>query len=232
MKEKVIIEFPEPTIGGSFKYGWQQMWKYFLYLFLISIIVAIAEFPMFTFNIHDDHNLISTPLLVILSIMGVAYGLLLLPVINYGADLLFLRAIRNEEVRIKEMFDGFNNYLNIILAHLLTVAVIGLGFVFFIIPGIIIACRLVFVPYLVMDKKLDAIPAVEKSWQMTRGHGWKIFGMALLSILLFILGFILMFVGAVFAVIWIGTAFTSLYHAIDREETEALDQNGVAEQPA
>jgi uncharacterized membrane protein len=232
MKEKVTIEFPEATVGGSYKYGWQQMLRYFLYLFLISIIVSIAEAPMFVFNIHEEYELMPTVLLVLLTIMGVAYGLLLLPVINYGADLLYLRAIRNEKVEFKEMFDGFNNYLNIILAHLLTFAVIGLGFVLFIIPGIIIACRLVFVPYLVMDKKLDAIPAVEKSWQMTRGYGWKIFWMALIGFLLFIVGLALMFVGTVFAVIWIHAAYASLYYAIDRKETEALDMNGVAEQPA
>jgi hypothetical protein len=32
-----------------------------------------------------------------------------------------------------------------------------------------------------MDKDMEPMQAVEKSWQLTRGHGWKIFWMAILS---------------------------------------------------
>ena len=128
---------------------------------------------------------------------------------------------------MKEMFDGFrHNYMNIILANLLTFAIIGIGIVFLIIPGIIIACRLAFVPYLVMDKNLDPVAAVEKSWEMTKGHGWKIFGMGLLAIPVFIIGLVCFIVGAVVSVMWIYTAFTALYHAIDLENQQRLLEDG------
>ena len=52
----------------------------------------------------------------------------------------------------------------------------------------------------------------------------------MLSILIVIAGLICFFVGVVFSIIWINTAFASLYYAIDREETEALDQNGVVKE--
>ena len=135
--------------------------------------------------------------------------------------------MRNEQIDLKEMFSGFkNNYLNIILAHLIWVAIVGIGFVFLIVPGIILACRLAFIPYLVMDKNMEPVAAVEKSWEMTRGHGWKIFGMALLAILLVILGLLCLFVGIFFAIIWISGAFAALYHAIDLEEQKNLNGNG------
>jgi uncharacterized membrane protein len=95
-----------------------------------------------------------------------------------------------------------------------------------IVPGIIFACRLSFVPYLVMDKGLEPVAAIEKSWFMTRGHGWRIFGMYLLSILMFLVGLLLVLVGALFALLWIGTAFASLYHAVDLEDQARLSQNG------
>ncbi|MCK5277444.1 MAG: DUF975 family protein, partial [Cyclobacteriaceae bacterium] len=125
---------------------------------------------------------------------------------------------------ISDMFDGFKkNYLNIVLANLLMFAIIGLGFIFLIIPGIILACRLAFVPYLVMDKNLEPVAAVEKSWEMTRGYGWKIFGMGMLAIPIFILGLICLFVGVIFALIWISAAFAAMYHAIDLEEQKQLN---------
>ena len=74
----------------------------------------------------------------------------------------------------------------------------------------------------------DPVAAIEKSWFMTRGHGWRIFGMYLLSILLFIGGFVLILVGSIFALMWSSTAFASLYHAVDLEDQARLNQNGVA----
>ena len=154
----------------------------------------------------------------------------MLPVVTYGGDWMYLRFMRDERPNVADVFMGFKkNYLNIILANLLVFAIVGIGFVLFVVPGIIFACRLAFVPYLVMDKGLDPVAAIEKSWFMTRGHGWRIFGMYLLSILLFICGFALLFVGAIFALMWSGTAFASLYHAVDLEDQARLNQNGVAQ---
>ncbi len=230
MENHKIEKYPEISIGGSYSYGWQQMWKHFLYLFLVAVIVAFANAPISGIR---ESEFLSTPGMIVLQIMAAAYAFLLLPVIKYGGDLLYLRCMRNEKVDIREMFDGFReNYLNIILANLLTFAIVGLGFVFLIIPGIILGCRLIFVSYLVMDKKLDPVAAVEKSWEMTRGHGWKIFGMGMLAILIFILGLLCLIVGVFFALIWISTAFASMYHALDLEDQKKLMNGHGTEQNA
>jgi uncharacterized membrane protein len=135
--------------------------------------------------------------------------------------------MRDEQADIREIVDGFKtNYLNIVLANLLVFAIVGIGFFLLIFPGIVFACRLAFVPYLVMDKGMDAATAVEKSWTMTRGHGWRIFGMFLLAIPICIVGFCLLFVGIFFAALWISCAFASLYYAVDSKEQAALNENG------
>lgn len=212
---------PVPTIGGAFGFGWQQFKKHFLHLFLIAIVIGILIFPSaFTWHIDDSHNI--TAGLVLLQLLAFAYWMLLFPIFDFGADLLYLRAVRDEPIDIKEMFKGFDRYLNIILANLLTASIIILGLIFLIIPGIIFACRLVFVPYLVMDRHLDPVKAVEKSWHMTRHHAWTIFGMGLLSILITILGIALLFVGIYPALMWISASFASLYYAIDQEEKAQL----------
>jgi uncharacterized membrane protein len=215
---------PIATISGSYGFGWEKMWQHFLYLFLVAVIVGFANAPT---SIVRESEIADTAGMVLIQIFVAAYAFLVLPVIKYGGDLLYVRCMRDEKIDISEMFNGFkNNYLNIILANLLTFAIVGLGIVFFIIPGIILGCRLVFVSYLVMDKKMEPVAAVEKSWAMTRGHGWKIFGMGLLAILVFILGLLCLIVGVFFALMWIGTAFASLYHAIDLEEQNNLNANG------
>jgi uncharacterized membrane protein len=224
MNTTQALKTPQATISGSYGYSWQQMWKYFLYLFLVIVLIGIAQSPGSALKDATGDN---TPGLIVLQLVFAAYWLLVLPVLEFGADLLFLRAMRNEKIDLKELFIGFqNNYLNIVLAHLIWVAIVGIGIVFLIVPGIILACRLAFIPYLVMDKNMEPVAAVEKSWEMTRGHGWKIFGMALLAILIAILGILCLIVGIFFALIWISGAFAALYHAIDLEQQKELNENG------
>ena len=220
METVKIEKKPRTTISGSYGYGWQQLWKYPLYFFLIMLIIGLAESPA---SMARESELDGGAGLVLLQIFSAAYAFLLLPVITYGGNLLFLRGVRNEEMDFSELFVGFRErYVPIILANLLKFALVGIGFVFLIIPGIILLCRLAFVSFLVMDKHMEPIAAIEKSWQMTKGQGWKIFGMGLLAIPVFIGGLLCFVVGVFVSVTWIYAAFTSLYHALDIKDQERL----------
>ena len=222
------MKTPKATAFGSFGYGWQQLWKYFLHLFLVAVVVWVAGIP--TWGFFSGQPPFESAGFVVLNLLASVYWLLVYPVMMYGGDWMYLRFMREERANVADMFIGFKrNYLNIVLANLLVFAICGIGFLLFVVPGIIFACRLAFVPYLVMDKGLDPVAAIEKSWFMTRGHGWRIFGMFLLSFLLFICGLVLVIVGAIFALMWSSTAFASLYHAVDLEDQTRLNQNGVAQ---
>jgi uncharacterized membrane protein len=226
------MKTPKATAFGSFGYGWQQLWKYFLHLFLIGVVVTIANIP--TQSLVGGQYAFDSPGFIMLNALVAAYGILVLPVITYGGNWMYLRYVRDERPNVADVFIGFKrNYLNIVLANLLVFAICGIGFLILIVPGIILVCRLSFVSYLVMDKGLDPVAAIEKSWTMTRGHGWRIFGMFWLSLLLIVVGLLLLIVGAVFAFMWIGTAFAALYHAVDLEDQVRLSQNGtIATAPA
>lgn len=206
-----------PSIGGSFGYGWKKMFnKAFLPLFLAVIIAGILNGPVGAgWKADGDFGWGGAMLLFPIIIFGLAYSFMFKPIIDYGERYLFLKAMRDEEADLRIMFEGFRTkYLNIVLANLIVFALIMIGLVMLIIPGIIIACRLAFVPFLVMDKDLDPMKAVEKSWQMTRGHGWTIFFMAILSFFIAIAGLIVFIVGILISIMWIHAAFASLYQSV------------------
>ena len=208
-----------PSIGGSFGFGWRKMFdKAFLPLLIAVIIAGLLSGPSFGANWKFDGNHdFNFPflLLVPIAIFGLAYSFMFLPVIQFGEKYLFLKAMRDEDVDLKILFEGFKTkYLNIVLANLIVVALVIIGFVMLIIPGIIIACRLAFVPYLVMDKDLEPMRAVEKSWQMTKGHGWTIFFMAIISFFLIIGGLIVLIFGILISIMWIHAAFAALYQSV------------------
>lgn len=211
-----------PSVGGSFSYAWRKMFeKAFLTLLLAVIIVGLLNGPSGVTYKMDSASWFNMVWVLPAAIFGLAYTFLFLPVIKYGQKFLFLKAMRDEETDLRYLFEGFKSrYLKIILANLIVVALAVIGFVLLIVPGIIVLCRLVFVPLLVMDKDLEPMQAVEKSWQMTRGHGWKVFGMAILSFFILIAGVIVFFVGVIISFIWIHSAFAALYQSILNENDD------------
>jgi hypothetical protein len=231
--ETILQSKPIPSLGESFGNGWNVMKKYFLILFLVVIVLGIIMGPtqIFRLNIDPTHhghwdwhfsdiNLIALGMFtVIFGLFALAYAFLIIPVFKYGGKMMFVQAVRDIRPDFNTLVKGFReNYLGIVLANLLSAALIMLGIIALIIPGIIIGCRLAFVGYLIMDKNLDPIMAVEESWKMTKGHGWTIFFMAIVSFFIFIAGLCLLFVGIFPALIWVSSSFASLYEAVRLEK--------------
>lgn len=228
-----------PTFGDSFGAGWNVMTDSFLRLFLVVIIMGLIAAPInmlqvkvdaFDFNFHNwdmEHIFrLSTfgLLAAFYGLLALLYAFLVLPVFRYGGKMMFVQAVRQEKVDFETLIKGFReNYLSIVLANLLVGALVALGIFALIIPGIIIGCRLAFVAYLVMDKKLDPIEAVETSWRLTRGHGWTIFFMGFVSFFIAIFGMILLFVGIFPALIWINSSFASLYQSVLLEKEKPAE---------
>ena len=207
-----------PSLGGSFSFGWQVIFqKSFLPLLIAVILCGLLDGPAAGVNWKMDGGHFSFPFLLMFPVIliGLAYSILFKPVIDYGEQYMFLKAVRGEEAEIKLLIEGFRTkYLNIILANLIVFALVMIGFIMLIIPGIIIACRLAFVSYLIMDKDLEPIKAIEKSWQMTKGHGWTIFFMAIVSFFLVIAGIIVFIFGVLISLMLIHAAFATLYQSV------------------
>jgi hypothetical protein len=231
-----------PTFGDSYSTGWRVMLDNFLRLFLVVIVLAVLTGPMkfnFHFNQSDFHGLPwhwngSWEHLFSLASLGIfavffgflflLYAFLALPVVQYGGKMIFVQAVRQIKPDFELLISGFwTNYLYIILANLLVFALVVLGLFALIVPGIIIACRLAFTAYIVMDKKLDPIEAVELSWKLTRGHGWTIFLMGFVSIFIIIFGLCLMIIGVFPALMWVSSSFASLYQSVLLEKEKPAE---------
>jgi len=129
-KASTYVSVLWPSVGSVYGFGWERMKKFFLDLF-------------------------HTPGGVLLRIFSLAYWLLLFAPIDYGSAFVFLKSAKGEKFEVKDMFLSFENYLNVVLAKLLVTAVITLGLFLLIVPGIIFACKLAFVKYLVLERKME-----------------------------------------------------------------------------
>lgn len=231
MESKRIYSYV-PSFSGSYRTGWKAMTDNFLRLLLVVFVLIIISSPMSGFNAKYNFNpgdFRNMPYgmgeffkfgafglaAAFMGLIAMLYFFLLRPVFMYGAKMMFVQAARQITPDFNMLINGFRkNYLNIVLAHLLVTALVGIGFVCLIVPGIIIACRLAFTPYLVMDRDLDPIKAAEESWRLTRGHGWTIFLMGFIGFFIFIAGFICFIIGVLVADMWIKSSYATLYHSV------------------
>ena len=233
-----------PGVRNSFGTGWKVMKDNFLRLLLVVIVISILVAPFkilnFKFDLSDfpgvpwnyngnwEHFFGWASLGIFAAFIGLIafiYAFLVAPVFEYGYNLIFVNAVRRIKPDFELFIRGFmDNYLHIILANLLVFALVVLGLFALVVPGIIIFCRLAFVSYIVMDKKLDPIEAVELSWKMTKGHGWKIFFMAIVSFFIAILGLVLFIVGIFPAIMWISSAFATLYQSVLIEKEKPVEE--------
>lgn len=202
----------KPGVISSYSNGWTQLWRHFLALFLIGVI--------FVALLVVGGILELLPILGI--ILGIAYEVFFLYPLNYGQSFAYLKASRGDEVEVQDMFAVFQNYWNAVGAFVLTSIILAIGFILLIVPGIFLACKLAFVPYLVVDKKMGVTEAISASWRLTKGHGWKVFLIGLLGIPIVIAGLICLVVGVIISFMWISAALASLYHAVSMEKSAEI----------
>lgn len=205
-----------PDAGSSYSVGWKVLWASFVELLVISIVYMILTGPVSVVQWKIDSI---EWFLVPLALFGITYGIFVAGPIQYGAKWVFLKAVRGERIEVRDIFVVFQrNYWNVVIANVVVGIIVGLGIVMLIVPGIIFACRLAFVPYLVVDREMDVMDALRVSWDMTRGYGWQIFFMGLLAIPVVLLGLICLFVGVFVSVMWISVAFAAMYHAVEMKD--------------
>ncbi|MBY0357110.1 MAG: hypothetical protein K2W82_03840 [Candidatus Obscuribacterales bacterium] len=142
---------------------------------------------------------VGIPLLVILFLAGAANALTqelspenaikFVSILGCGMPLLFLayaalrvgwisiclKIIQHKDVSFSEFKSSLPYFWSFLAVQFLSTLLIAVGFCLLIVPGIFIAVRLAFAPYLVIDRNLGPIEAMKESWQMVTGYSWQIF---------------------------------------------------------
>lgn len=236
-----VSEFKvQPRISNNpfsyYGFAWGKLWQYFLELLLVAIVSFIIFIPSGILFNNENHSFFINEAikidLIFISFQGTAayfffafvFLLLLQWPLEYGISYVHLKAVKDDKIVVKDMFAVYDNYWNSVFANLLVAAIIGFGIVFFIIPGIVFACKLAFVPYLIVDKKMDAVEAVKESWILSNGYTGTIFLTALTAIIVGLLGLLVFVVGIIIAIIWIRVTFATIYYKAISEK-ELMAQN-------
>lgn len=147
--------------------------------------------------------------------------------IAWGFEIMFLENIRkgDKELDLGKMFEGFKDYIRIMLTNLLRGIYTLLWMLLLIIPGIIKMYSYSMTNYILLDDPdLKYNSAIEKSMAMMKGHKLDLFLLDLSMIGWLILSIITCGIGLLFL-----TPYNLTAHAHFYEDLKADEQQNIAE---
>lgn len=160
-------------------------------VFFIGILIIVVLVSMASSAIQIGLLLEKQPSLYILLNVLI---FIVNAIISMGLIKISLEFIDKKKPKFSNLF-YVKPLVNFILGTIIRGLITFIGFILFIVPGIIFSIRFQYVTYLIIDKNLSAVDAVKKSWNMTRGNTWNLFFFAILLFLANILGAMLILLG-------------------------------------
>ena len=108
-----------------------------------------------------------------------------------------LKQIRGEAIGVGDVFTGGSTFLPVWGATLLIGLGTGVGTLFCIVPGLLLAALWQFTIPLIVEKGLGVTDALSASWRAAQPYMWSILGYVLVSGIIASLGVVLCFIGVV-----------------------------------
>jgi hypothetical protein len=167
-------------------------------------------------------------LLMIVTI-GILYGPL-----AAGLYVMAIRRVRqNRMAEIGDVFWGLNHFWRFFGAALLLALLIGIGFIFLIIPGLLLATMWIYVFPVMVDRDLGVFDAMAESRRLVRENDfWQHFVMVLVLAALSIAGSVAGGLGHLLTLPLTFTIITGMYFTASREDDVLRAAIGEAGSPA
>jgi uncharacterized membrane protein len=180
-------------VGAAFSWGWNKFtqdvgpWILIALVLLgINIVVAVIRFAA--------ANSGGFFVQLILGAVGLVVGY----IAWYGLVNASLQVTEGQRADVGRAWnlDKFGNFF---LTALLEGIIVGVGFILCVIPGIIFGILLFFAPFFAIDKNMKPVDALKASWAITTKNFGNVFVFLLAALGVYILGFLVCFVGILVA---------------------------------
>jgi uncharacterized membrane protein len=138
--------------------------------------------------------------------------------IYVGVSRAVLGLVAGKPPTVGMMFEGFDRFGQAFLANLVVGLLVGIGTLFFIVPGIILGIMWMFVNLVLAETDLDFWPAMEASAKLTAGYRWELFCLLLACLVVYLLGMLACGVGVFVAVPVIVAAIALAYRFLQARQ--------------
>jgi uncharacterized membrane protein len=173
----------------AIKFGW-EIAKKKIKFFIPPLILVFGSSFLFDY-LSDLAKKESFLISFLLTIVGFVLSI----IFSLGLIKISLEICDGKEPKISDLFSQYRLFFRYFFASILKNLITFFGFIFLIIPGIILSIRLGFFDYLIVDKNSKIIESLKKSWEITKGSTLNLFLLYLLLGLINLLGFFALIIG-------------------------------------
>jgi uncharacterized membrane protein len=210
------------STGAAIRFGWETFkrrpWFFIGSTLLILLASGLSNGltsgidAAFTGSVEDP------------SIVGTLINLAIGTLISMGATAFYLAAHDNPDTADLSLLWHPRPFWKYLGASLLFSLAVGVGLVLLIVPGVIFGLMFMFAPFIVIERELGPIDALNASNQLTRGHKWQLLGLVLLLVLINLLGLMALVVGLLVSIPVSTLAFVHAYRVLGgRAEARPVD---------
>lgn len=150
--------------------------------------------------------------------LGGIITLLILGPLSLGLSLILLRVVRNQDVSVEMLFEGFSDYSRSLVTGLLVALYVFLWSLLLIIPGIIAALAYSMSFFILADDPhISAQEAINQSKRMMEGHKMDLFMLQLSFLGWWILCIFTFGIGIIWLGPYISTSTAVFYQSLKAE---------------
>ncbi len=127
---------------------------------------------------------------------------------------VFLLALDGKKINADDCFRCIKYLPSYFVAALISRSLIALGYLCFIVPGIILQISFQFAGYFIVEKQLGPIAALKASWAICDGARWQLVLLAIVSYFIHAFGILCFIVGGIPAYMVNSLANAATYRAL------------------
>ena len=217
--------------------GWQitmsRFWPLICILGVNGLVAALVPLASFVMGYNGAMTMGNVGLQLLMHLISAIIVL----TVEIGMMNVFLMSLDGKKVNADDCFKCVK-YLPTYFAFVfMSRILIALGYISFIIPGVILQISFQFAGYFIVEKKMGPIAAMKASWAICDGARWQLILLALISYFINVVGFMCFLVGGIPAYLINGIANAATYRTLlantpqfaDSIQPPALSEAAVAE---
>jgi len=185
--------------------------------FVYFVYILIIYPPMFIFSEYSPIHIEALDKFLSMAVWAVTGAFAL------GFAGFFLKRIRNEEIAIDNIFDGFQRFTSSLALMFLMSFFTTLWMMLFIVPGIIKSISYSMSYYIMYDNPdIKPLDAIKKSQEMMKGYKWKYFKLGLSFIGWALLCLLTLGIGYLWLYPYIGLSLANFYENLKKNQEKPL----------
>ena len=173
----------------ALRFGWNTFKAHWLFLLVVAALANFISFaPGFFLQwVSEDFFLIKWIVNIVFWVIGAVFT-----IGQFRVLLLFLAGKKPEYA---DLFRESKLLLSYWVGSFIFGLLVFVGFILLIVPGIIVATRLQFWTYVLVNKQCGPVAALKESWHITRGSVINIMLFNVLTVAVMFLGILALGVG-------------------------------------